>query len=159
MLTACSEPASGPRGELALVQESEPQCAPYGTATGRAEIRIEAEGEVDPRAYGLASLRISSEALAEHGGVTLALECEPPAIGPAAPFVIPDDPATVLLPLVIVLPEATPFSVVCELASYSDEPTRTDGPQSVDCVPWSLGARVEARGLTAVNVDVVVLSE
>ena len=135
--------------DFALTKETPEHCAPYGLASGRYEIRIEAAGGEGSPSYGLASVRIPEEGLSDHAGVAFELECEPPSVGPDAPFVIPRDPTSVILPLVITLPSSTPFSTTCELQTYAAAPTRSD-----DCVPWALGARVEARGLESLTIDV-----
>lgn len=148
---ACSE-SSQTRSNGALSRQSEELCAPYGTTSGRYEITIEAVGEADPAAYGLASVTIAQDALSEHPGVAFELTCAPPTTGPAAPFVIPDDPTSVVLPLVITLPDATPFTATCELETYAEPPA---GAES--CVPWGVGARVEAMGLDALTIEVTEL--
>ena len=155
MTLACresSQTSSQTSSNGALVQESEELCAPYGTTSGRYEIRIEALGEADRAAYGLASVTIAPDALSEHAGATFELTCESPTVGPAAPFVIPDDPTSVVLPLVVVLPDATPFSASCELETYADPPAGME-----NCVPWAIGARVEAQGLETLAIDVTEL--
>lgn len=148
---ACRE-SSQTRSNGALSRETEELCAPYGTTSGRYEIRIEAVGEADPGAYGLASVTIAQDALSEHGGAAFELTCAPPTMGPAAPFVIPDDPTSVVLPLVIMLPDATPFTATCELETYAEPPASTQS-----CVPWGVGARVEAMGLDELTIEVTEL--
>lgn len=148
---ACSE-SSQTSSNGALSRESEELCAPYGATSGHYEIRIEAVGEADPAAYGLASVTIAQDALAEHAGAVFELTCESPTVGPAAPFVVPADPTSVVLPLVIMLPDATPFTATCELETYAEPPARMD-----DCVPWGVGARVEAQGLDELDIEVTEL--